>query len=212
MRIAIVEDSGLFRQALSEVLKIHGLDVVGQFEDAQGIEERVRELRPDAVIMDMRLPPTFSDEGITAAAALRTHSPDFPVLILSAYSDASLLQPLLVNDARGLGYLLKDRVQDVDGLVDALNRLIAGETVVDPTVIQSAMSQSRPVGHLSPRERTILSLIAAGYSNSGIAVQLMLNQKTVEKHISNIFVKLGLASDEDRNNRVLAVLKYLRTN
>ncbi|GIE95560.1 response regulator [Paractinoplanes rishiriensis] len=210
MRVFLVEDSGLFRQVLAEALRIHGVDVVDQYQDAQQIVADVASLRPDAVILDIRLPPTFTDEGIRAAAALRRASPDLPILILSALSDPSLLERLLDIGTSGVGYLLKDRVEDVDGLVTALRRLADGDTVVDPTVIRSLVGRARPASPLTLREKEILRLVAEGYSNQGIAARIALSQKTVEKHILGIFEKLGLPREVDRNRRVLAVLEYVR--
>jgi DNA-binding NarL/FixJ family response regulator len=210
MRVFLVEDSGLFRQVLAEALLIHGVDVVDQYQDAQRIVPDVARLRPDAVILDIRLPPTFTDEGIRAAAALRREDPDLPILILSALSDPSLLERLLDIGTSGVGYLLKDRVEDVDGLVTALRRLVDGDTVVDPTVIRSLVGRARPASPLTLREKEILRLVAEGFSNQGIAAQMSLSQKTVEKHILNIFDKLGLPREVDRNRRVLAVLEYVR--
>jgi DNA-binding NarL/FixJ family response regulator len=212
VRIVIVEDSVLLREGIVRLLNESGHDVVGQLVDADALLASVAELRPDLVVLDVRLPPTFTDEGIRAAVALRAASPSQPILVLSQYVEERYATELLASDSQGVGYLLKERVADVGDFVDACQRVAAGGTVLDPEVVAQLLAR-RPRGpfdDLTPREREVLGLMAEGRSNTGIARHLVVSDGAVEKHISSIFSKLGLATSDTEHRRVLAVLQYLQ--
>ena len=212
MRIVIVEDSVLLREGIVRLLNESGHDVVGQLVDADALLASVAELRPDLVVLDVRLPPTFTDEGIQAAVALRAASPSQPILVLSQYVEERYATELLASDSEGVGYLLKERVADVSDFVDACQRVAAGGTVLDPEVVAQLLARRRrgPFDDLTPREREVLGLMAEGRSNTGIARHLVVSDGAVEKHISSIFSKLGLATSDTEHRRVLAVLQYLQ--
>ncbi len=212
MRIVIVEDSVLLREGIVRLLNESGHDVVGQLVDADALLTSVAELRPDLVVLDVRLPPTFTDEGIRAAVALRAASPSQPILVLSQYVEERYATELLASDSQGVGYLLKERVADVADFVDACQRVAAGGTVLDPEVVAQLLARRRrgPFDDLTPREREVLGLMAEGRSNTGIARHLVVSDGAVEKHISSIFSKLGLATSDTEHRRVLAVLQYLQ--
>ena len=212
MRIVIVEDSVLLREGIVRLLNESGHDVVAQLVDAQALLGSVTELRPDLVVLDVRLPPTFTDEGIQAAVALRAASPSQPILVLSQYVEERYATELLASDSQGVGYLLKERVADVSDFVDACQRVAAGGTVLDPEVVAQLLARRRrgPFDDLTPREREVLGLMAEGRSNTGIARHLVVSDGAVEKHISSIFSKLGLATSDTEHRRVLAVLQYLQ--
>ena len=214
----IAEDSGLLRQMLAEMLTQHGFEVAGHTGDAGELVRMIDAEPPDAVILDIRLPPTHSDEGLRAAGEIRARHPDVGILALSHYAETSYAIRLLENGVRGVGYLVKDRVQDTGRLLDALTRVASGETVLDAGIVQRVMSRPRtvdPLSRLTPGERQVLALMAEGLSNAAIAGRLFCSPKTVEKRVSAITRKLELpdAGDVSRtavNVRVLAVLTYLR--
>jgi DNA-binding NarL/FixJ family response regulator len=212
MRIVIVEDSVLLREGIARLLSESGHDVVGQLVDAQPLLAAVEQLQPDLIVLDVRLPPTFTDEGIRAALSVRAVSPTQPILVLSQYVEERYATELLANDSEGIGYLLKERVADVGDFVDACERVAARGTVLDPEVVAQLLARRRrgPFDGLTPREREVLGLMAEGRSNIGIARHLVVSDGAVEKHISSIFAKLGLATTDTEHRRVLAVLQYLQ--
>ncbi len=211
----IAEDSVLLREGLIQVLKRFDFDVVAVVEDAEGLVAAVaadQPDRPDLVITDVRMPPSFTDEGLRAAVSLRAQYPGLPVMALSQYVQRTSGAELLASgDGRGVGYLLKDRIADLPEFVEALRRVAAGGTVVDPEVVRQLMQHGRdPLRSLSPREREVLALVAEGRSNASIARVLVLSEAAVNKHIGNVLVKLHLPPTDDTNRRVLAVLAHLR--
>ena len=214
MRIVIVEDSVLLREGLVRILAEYGHEVCEQLGDATRLLTAVDEHRPDLVIADVRMPPTFTDEGLRAAIELRAARPGTPVLVLSQYVEERYATELLGGgDAAALGYLLKERVADVGSFVDAAQRVAGGGTALDPEVIAQLLARKRQsrLAALTPREREVLGLMAEGMSNAGIAQRLVVSDGAVEKHISSIFAKLDLTASETEHRRVLAVLTYLRT-
>jgi DNA-binding NarL/FixJ family response regulator len=212
MRIVIVEDSVLLREGIVRLLGECDHDVVGQLGDVAGLVEMVGALRPDLVVLDVRLPPTFTDEGIRAARAVRAAAPTQPIVVLSQYVEERYATDLLADGSEGLGYLLKERVADVGDFVDACVRVASGGTVLDPEVVAQLLArrQRGPLDSLTPREREVLGLMAEGRSNAGVAAQLVVSEGAVEKHISSIFAKLGLATSDTEHRRVLAVLQYVQ--
>ena len=215
MRILIAEDSVLLREGISRLLAEYGDEVVEALGDAGRLLTTVEELEPDIVIVDVRMPPTFTDEGIRAAVELRRVRPSTPVLVLSQYVEERYATDLLAGSTVGVGYLLKERVADVSEFVGAVHRVAAGGTALDPEVVAQLLSRSRrrePLSQLTPREREVLALMAEGRSNGGIAKALVVSDGAVEKHISSIFSKLDLPNDDTEHRRVLAVLTYLRTS
>lgn len=218
MRIMIAEDSGLLRQLLVEMLTRRGFDVTGQARTKDELLTLVEAAPPDVVILDIRLPPDHRDEGLQAASEIRARHPNVGLLVLSHYAETSYAMRLLENGARGVGYLVKDRVQDSDRLVDAVRRVAAGETAIDPEVVERVMFRLRtvdPLQRLTAGEQTVLRLMAEGLSNAAIAERLSYSQKTVEKRITAITQKLDLQDTligrSDINTRVLSVLTYLRS-
>jgi DNA-binding NarL/FixJ family response regulator len=214
VRVTIAEDSVLLREGLVRLLEDAGLEVVGQSADADDLLLKVRSYAPDIAIVDIRLPPTHNDEGLRAALAIRAEYPDVGVLVLSQYVEVGLALTLLSESAEGVGYLLKDRIRDIDEFVAAVRRVAAGGSVLDPIIVQTLLSRRRPddpISKLSPREREILEMMAAGSSNQGIADSLVITVRAVEKHVSNIFDKLDLPSTGGESRRVLAVLTFLRS-
>jgi DNA-binding NarL/FixJ family response regulator len=212
MRIVIAEDSTLLRAGIERILTDFGHEVVAGVPDASNLLRLVNELRPDLVIVDVRMPPTFTDEGIRAAALLRSQNPDSPVLVLSHYVEERYAAELIASDTRGFGYLLKDRVADVPAFIDAVAVVGSGGTVLDPEVVSQILVRTHRravLESLSPREREVLQLMAEGKTNSAIAATLHMSTGSAEKHIAAIFTKLGLAPDDTENRRVLAVLRYL---
>jgi DNA-binding NarL/FixJ family response regulator len=212
MRIVIAEDQVLLRDGVTRLLEAAGHEVVGAVGDAVELLHAVSTESPDLVIADVRMPPTHTDEGIRAALELRALHPALPVLVLSHYVEENYAADLLVGDIRGVGYLLKDRVTDVSDFIAAVDRVAAGETVIDPEVVSQLLARSRqrgPLEDLSPREREVLSLMAEGRSNGAIASQLVITERAVEKHVGSIFQKLRLPPDSGDHRRVLAVLEYL---
>ena len=214
MRVAIAEDSVLLRDGLARLLRDAGHDVVGQCGDADDLMLKVRSYAPDVAIVDIRLPPTHQDEGIRAALEIRAQYPGIGVLVLSQYIELGLALTLLSDSADGVGYLLKDRIRDVDDFVAAVARVADGGSALDPMIVQTLLSRERPddpVARLTPREREVLELMAAGSSNQGIADSLVLTVGSVEKYVSSIFEKLGLPATRSESRRVLAVLMFLRS-
>jgi DNA-binding NarL/FixJ family response regulator len=212
-RVVLAEDSVLLRAGLVHVLERYGYAVVAQVGDAPALLRAAAEQRPDIVVTDVRMPPDNTDDGLRAAIELRRQWPSLPVLVLSQYIEQTYATELLQGGAAGLGYLLKDRVSDVDEFAAALRQLAAGGTVIDPAVVSQLLARHRkwsPVASLTPRERDVLGLMAQGRTNAAIARGLFLSEQAVAKHIGSIFGKLGLAPAEDDNRRVLAVLAYLR--
>jgi DNA-binding NarL/FixJ family response regulator len=215
MRLVIADDEVLLRQGLTRLLETTDVEVIASVGDASALKTAVAEYEPDAVIVDIKMPPTHTDEGITAALEIRARHPNVAVLVLSHYLDSRYALRLLEHQEGSVGYLLKERVSDLAVLVDALRRVTEGECVVDPTIVARLMSRrtkSSPVELLSERERQVLSLMAQGHSNSGICEQLVLSPRTVEAHIGHIFAKLNLTDSADYHRRVRAVLMYLRPN
>ena len=216
MKVVLAEDSLLLREGLVRLLDEAGADVVAAVGDGEALVEAVREHRPEVAVVDVRMPPTFTDEGLRAALAIRASWPDTAILVLSQYVEESYAADLLAGVERGgggVGYLLKDRVSRLDELSDALARVVAGGTVLDPEVVSALLTHRRrrdPVQALTPREREVLGLMAEGRTNTAIGRDLVITQGAVEKHISSIFTKLGLAPSGDDHRRVKAVLAWLR--
>ncbi|GAA1686615.1 response regulator transcription factor [Nonomuraea maheshkhaliensis] len=215
MRVVVADDAVLIREGLVRLLEEFGCEVVATVGDGDALVAAVTEHRPDVSVVDVRMPPSFTDEGLKAAVEARRRVPGAPVLILSQYVEVSYADDLLA-DARGaVGYLLKDRVVDVEEFLEGLRRVAAGGTVFDPQVVSQLMVRRRkddPLAELTPREREVLGLMAEGKSNPAIGRQLVISDGAVEKHIRSIFSKLGLyAEDSDQHRRVLAVLTYLRS-
>ena len=213
MRVAVAEDSLLTRAGIVSLLREAGMDVVGQAGDADDLLRLVRHEQPDAAVVDIRMPPTHTDEGLVAAARIRASSPAVAVLVLSQYVEAGYALRLLTEHPERVGYLLKDRVMHGANLVDALHRLAAGETVIDPTIVHRLLSRRRtpdPLQRLTAREREVLALVAEGLSNHAIGERLRIADRTVEAHITQTFDKLGLGDDSRTHRRVLAALTFLR--
>jgi DNA-binding NarL/FixJ family response regulator len=214
VRVAIAEDSVLLREGLARLLTDAGWDVVAQCENAEDLLLKVRSYAPDVAVVDIRLPPTHNDEGLRAALAIRDQHPSVGVLVLSQYVELGLALELLQDSAEGVGYLLKDRIGDVDEFVAALRRVAEGGSALDPIIVSTLVSRQRPddpLAELTPREREVLELMAAGSSNQGIADKLVITVRAVEKYVSSIFTKLGLPSTGSESRRVLAVLTFLRS-
>jgi DNA-binding NarL/FixJ family response regulator len=210
----IAEDSVLLREGLARILGEAGLDVVGQCGDADELLLKVRSYPPDVAIVDIRLPPTHKDEGLRAALQIRAEHPSVAVLVLSQYMELGLAMKLLSESAEGAGYLLKDRISDVKEFVAAVRRVADGGSALDPIIVSTLLGRRRsddPLASLTPREREVLELMAAGSSNQGIADRLVISLRAVEKYVSSIFGKLGLPSTGSESRRVLAVLLYLRS-
>jgi DNA-binding NarL/FixJ family response regulator len=212
VRIVIAEDAAVLRDGLTRLLTDEGHEVVAAVSDAQVFLAAVEEHRPDATIVDIRMPPTHSDEGLQAAIAVRRKYPDIGVLVFSQYVETRYAAQLLADDARGVGYLLKERVADTDEFMDALTRVAQGGTALDPEVVSrmvTAGRRGRAVSELTVRERQVLELMAEGRSNTAIATALAITQGGVEKHVANIYAKLRLPPSDDDHRRVLAVIRYL---
>ncbi|WOX24182.1 response regulator transcription factor [Streptomyces solicathayae] len=212
LRVVLAEDSVLLREGLIGLLARFGHEVAAAVGDAEALREAVAAHAPDIVVTDVRMPPGFQDEGLRAAVALRAARPELPVLVLSQYVQRSYATELLDSgDGTGVGYLLKDRIGQVEEFLDALTRVAAGGTVVDPEVVRQLLRRRRdPLAALTPREREVLGLVAEGHSNGAIARRLVVTEAAVGKHIGNILGKLDLPPAEDTHRRVLAVLTYLR--
>lgn len=212
MRVAIAEDSLLLREGLASLLGEAGFDVIAQCENADELRLKVDSYEPDVAIVDIRLPPTHKDEGLVAALELRERHPSVGVLVLSQYMELGLAMRLLAESADGVGYLLKDRISDVDDFVAAVRRVGSGGSAIDPIIVSTLVSRRRsedPLAALTPREREVLELMATGSSNQGIADELVITLRAVEKYVSSIFAKLGLPSTGSESRRVLAVLMFL---
>jgi DNA-binding NarL/FixJ family response regulator len=214
MRVVIADDSVLLREGVVHLLKEAGLDVVGQAGTAEELLLKVRSYSPDVAIIDIRMPPTHTDEGLRAAKEIRENHPDTGVLVLSQYVEPGYAMELLSESAEGVGYLLKDRVSDVNDFVAAVKRVAEGGSALDPTVVSQLVGRRRrddPLAELTPREREVLELMAEGRSNAGIAERLVITERAVEKHVTSIFGKLRLPPAAEDHRRVLAVLAYLRS-
>jgi DNA-binding NarL/FixJ family response regulator len=212
MRVVIAEDAALFREGLARLISDRGHQVAAAVGDADALLAAVAEHRPDVAVVDVRMPPTHTDEGLRAAIELRRDHPGTGVLVLSQYIETTYAARLLEGNAAGVGYLLKDRVADVAEFADALARVAAGGTALDPEVVSQLVRVSRHtdgIAALTPREREVLALMAEGRSNGGISAALVVTGGVVEKHVASIFGKLGLPPSEADNRRVLAVLRYL---
>ena len=211
MRVVLAEDSVLLREGLIGLLERFGCTVVAALGSADGLADAVAGLTPDVLITDVRLPPTFTDEGLRAAVAIRARHPDLPVLVLSQYVEQTYAAELLDSGNEGVGYLLKDRIGEVEEFVDAVRRVAAGHTVVDPHVVRQLLGRRKdPLHRLTPREREVLALMAEGRSNAAIARTMVITEAAVAKHISGLLGKLDLPPDADDHRRVRAVLAYLR--
>lgn len=212
MRIVLAEDHALLRAGLTQLLEIKGFDVIAAVDSFSALERALDDPSAQAAVVDVRMPPTFTDEGLRAAIAARERRPGFPVLVLSQYVEQLYARELLASGEGAVGYLLKDRVSDVAEFVDALNRVVDGGTVLDPSVVAAVLDRRRdtPVDRLTERERQVLALMAEGRANAGIARALVVTEKAVAKHINSIFTKLDLPVDTDDHRRVRAVLEWLR--
>ena len=213
MRIVIADDAALIRESLASLLTENGLEVVDQVGDADALLTSVRDLRPDVALVDIRMPPTHTDEGLRSAGEIRSRYPETAVLVLSQHLEPAYALRLVETRPEGVGYLMKERVGRVEQLLDALQRVAAGECVIDRAVIDELLARRRrvdPIAELTPREREILALMAEGRSNRGICRKLWLSPKTVETHTRGAFAKLGITEAPEDNRRVLAVLAYLR--
>jgi len=211
MRVVIVEDSLLIREGLTRLLEVSGASVAAAVGEVPAFLAAVAELKPDVAIVDVRLPPSFTDEGLRAALQVRGDHAGLPVLVLSQYVEQLYARELLADGQGGVGYLLKDRVLEGGSLLDAVSRVAEGGTALDPEVVARLLgrrSRSQPLARLSPREREVLTLMAEGRSNAAIAQRLVVSERAVAKHTSAIFTKLDLAPSDDDNRRVLAVLAY----
>jgi serine/threonine-protein kinase len=213
MRVVIADDAPLVREGVARLLVEHAVDVVDQVSDGEAVLRSVRDLRPDVALIDIRMPPTHTDEGLRAARAIRSGYPATAVLVLSQHLEPEYALQLVEEKPEGVGYLMKERVGRIEQLLDAVHRVAAGECVVDRAVVEELVSRRRrddPLAELTRREREILGLMAEGRSNQGISRALWLSPKTVETHIRGAFTKLGIDEAPENNRRVLAVLTYLR--
>ena len=214
MRVAIAEDSVLLREGVAHLLREAGMDVISQCGDADELLSNVRQDVVDVAIVDIRLPPTHTDEGLRAALEIRLRHPEIGVLVLSQYVEIGLAMKLLADSAEGVGYLLKDRIRDVRDFVSAVRHVGGGGSAIDPIIVSTLLSRRRdddPLEQLTPREREVLDLMAQGNSNQGIADALVITLRAVEKYVSSIFTKLRLPSTGTESKRVLAVLLFLRS-
>jgi DNA-binding NarL/FixJ family response regulator len=206
----IVEDLALLREGLVRLLEDAGHDVIAAVEDGSGLLRVAVTERPDVAVVDVRLPPSFRDEGLRAAIEARRRVPGLPVLVLSQYVEQTYASELLADGVGGVGYLLKERVADTRDFVAAVERVAEGGTALDPEVVRQLVARRGPLSELTPREREVLGLMAEGRSNAAIAAELVISESAVEKHVSRIFEKLGLPPSDSDHRRVLAVLAYLR--
>jgi DNA-binding NarL/FixJ family response regulator len=212
VRVMLAEDSALLREGIRSLLADEGHDVVAAYGSAEGLMQRLAAERPDVVVLDVRMPPTHTDEGVRAAVEIRERWPEVGILVLSQYVEREFTQVLLGDDARAVGYLLKDRVMGVDDFLDALDRVRAGGLVLDPDVVRQLFRDtSHALGGLTEREREVLGLMAEGRTNAGIAAALFVSTSAVEKHSNAIFDKLGLLAEDGYNRRVLAILRWLES-
>ncbi|MEK6250984.1 MAG: response regulator transcription factor [Actinomycetota bacterium] len=213
MRVVVADDSVLLREGLVRLLEEAGLEVVGQAGDGEELLRKVRAHKPDVAVVDIRMPPSHTDEGLQAAKQIRGELPEIGVLVLSAYLEEEYAVDLLQDSAEGVGYLLKDRVGDLDRFVEAVRRVADGGSVLDPEVVSQMLGRHRsedPLSDLTPREHEVLALMAEGRSNAAIAAELVITERAVEKHVTGIFSKLDLTATPEDHRRVLAVLTYLR--
>jgi DNA-binding NarL/FixJ family response regulator len=209
VRVVIAEDLALLRDGLIRILEAFEFTVVEAVDNGPALLPALVKHRPDVAVVDVRLPPTFTDEGLQAAISARTEVPGLPVLVLSQHVEPLYARELLTDRTGGVGYLLKDRVSNVSQFVDAVRRVAAGGTAMDPEVVSQLLARREPLAVLTPREREVLGEMAEGRSNAAIAAKLFVTEKAISKHINNIFSKLGMAPSDDDNRRVLAVLAYL---
>ena len=212
MRVVVADDSTLLREGVVRLLEEAGLEVVGQAADAEDLLRKVRAHKPDVAIVDVRMPPTHTDEGLRAAREIRAQLPEVSVLVLSQYVEVTYARELLADSAEGLGYLLKDRVADVEALTEAVRRVGEGGSALDPEVVSQMLGRQRrddPLAELTPREREVIALMAEGRSNAAIAAELVVTERAVEKHVTGIFSKLELTASGEDHRRVLAVLRFL---
>ncbi|MER5479141.1 response regulator transcription factor [Streptomyces sp. NPDC002734] len=213
MRVVLAEDLFLLRDGLVRLLEAHGFEIAAAVDNGPGLDRALEELEPDVAVVDVRLPPSFTDEGLQCALRARRRRPGLPVLVLSQHVEQLYARELLADGSGGVGYLLKDRVLDAGQFTEAVRRVAAGGTAMDPQVIsqllQRGSGDDRPVSRLTPREREVLELMAQGRSNAAIAGRLTVTERAVAKHTANIFAKLGLEVSDDDNRRVLAVLAHL---
>jgi DNA-binding NarL/FixJ family response regulator len=214
VRVVLADDAVLLREGVARILDEAGFEVVGQAGNADELMLKVRSYSPDVAIVDIRMPPTHTDEGLRAAQEIREKHPTVGVLVLSQYVEAAYAMELLAESAEGVGYLLKDRISDMGEFADAVRRVGEGGSALDPTIVSQLVGRRRrddPIDQLTPREREVLGLMAEGRSNSGIAEQLVVTDRAVEKHVTSIFSKLRLPAASEDHRRVLAVLAYLRS-
>ena len=213
MRVVLADDTMLLREGIARLLQESGFDVVGQAGTAEELIAKVDEVTPDVAIVDLRMPPTHTDEGLRAALAIRASNPAVGVLVLSQHADIGLAMKLLDSGTEGIGYMLKDRVADLEDFADAIRRVAAGGSALDPTIVSQLLSKRRasgPLDDVSAREREVLERMAEGRSNQGIAERLEISERGVQKHVTSIFDKLGIPAGTDDHRRVLAVLTFLR--
>jgi DNA-binding NarL/FixJ family response regulator len=214
MRVVVADDSVLLREGVVRLLEENGFEVVGQAGDAEDLIRKVKAHKPDVAVVDIRMPPTNTDDGLRAALEIRAELPDTGVLVLSQYVEEGYALDLVGDSAGGVGYLLKDRVADVDRFVDSVRRVADGGSALDPEVVSQLVGRARrddPIDELTPREREVLELMAEGRSNNAIAEHMTVTERAVEKHVTSIFGKLDLAPAPEDHRRVLAVLAFLRT-
>jgi DNA-binding NarL/FixJ family response regulator len=212
-RVVLAEDSVLLREGIARLLEDGGFEIVGQAGNAEELLLKVRSYKPDVAIVDIRMPPSHTDEGLRAAKEIREKHPETSVLVLSQYVEAGYAMELLSESAEGVGYLLKDRVSDVEEFRAAVHRVAEGGSALDPAIVSQLVGRRRrddPIGELTPREREVLELMAEGRTNQAIAEQLVVTERAIEKHVTNIFGKLGLTPAAEDHRRVLAVLAFLR--
>lgn len=214
MRVVVADDSVLLREGIVRLLEESGFEVVAQAGDAEDLLRKVGAHKPDVAIVDIRMPPTNTDDGLRAAIEIRSSHPDTGVLVLSQYVEEGYALELVSDSAGGVGYLLKDRVADVDRFVESVKRVAEGGSALDPEVVAQLLGRARredPLGELTPREREVLTLMAEGRSNGAVSDQLVITERAVEKHVTSIFGKLGLTPAPEDHRRVLAVLAYLKS-
>jgi DNA-binding NarL/FixJ family response regulator len=214
VRVVVADDSLLTREGIVRLLADEGIEVVGQCGDGEELLRQVRTSTPDVALIDIKMPPTHTDEGLVAAQRIRDEFADVAVLVLSQYIEPTYAMQLIDTHVEKVGYLLKERVYAASVLADAIRRVHEGESVVDPTIVATLLGRKRrndPLGALSKRERTVLTLVAEGFSNKAIAARLYIAERTVEFHVTQIFLKLGLTDEDHSNRRVLAVLAFLRS-
>ena len=214
MRVVLAEDLYLLREGLSQLLRAHGFEIAAAVESGPELSAALAEHRPDVAVVDVRLPPSYTDEGLRAAIEARRQTPGLPVLVLSQHVEQLYARELLADGSGGVGYLLKDRVLNADQFIDAVNRVASGGTVMDPDVIAKLLANrpaAGPIDQLTAREREVLALMAEGRSNAAISQRLFVSEGAVGKHTASIFTKLNLSVSDDDNRRVLAVLAYLNS-